>query len=147
MKGVLQTTLMSIGAGFLAHLIQKLFGTTYLLRFLDGNLVVILFALLAINGATLGVVLTKLRDLMDKNPELAKFSETKKEMQLSIREQVVLIPVAMLLLMANGSSLLTSLPTVTLAIEILIPACLAYALFVLYDTTMSVFILLDDSQS
>ena len=111
--------------------------------YLRANLITILIALLAINAATLGVFLIKLRDLVDKNRKDDAFTSTRKEMELSVIEQAVLIIISTVLLMAEKSPLLTDKPNALLAINILIPSCLVYALAVLYDTCKSVFVLLD----
>ena len=62
---ILKTSIMSIGVGFLAQVLQSSLTTSYLNVFLSENLITILIALLAINSATLGIVLTKIRDLVE----------------------------------------------------------------------------------
>ena len=47
--------------------------------------------------------------------------------------------------MAEKSPLLADKPNALLAINILIPSCLTYALAILYDTCKSIFVLLDFS--
>jgi hypothetical protein len=143
MISILPNVLKALGGGLILYLIQKFFQTTFLSDYLRANLITILFALLAINAATLGVVLTKLRDLIDREGKTDAFKKTQKEMLLSINEQVGLIIISTILLMAEKSPLLTDKPNALLAINILIPSCLTYALAVLYDTCKSVFVLLD----
>jgi hypothetical protein len=136
--------LKALGIGFLLFVAGRGFKTDYLTTFLQSNLLILLFALLAINAATLGVVLTKVRDLMDKSGTTADaFKKTRAQMILSIREQTGLIIVSLLLLMAEKSALVSKIDTLTLACSILLPACLAYALIILYDTITSVFVVLD----
>jgi hypothetical protein len=142
-SAVITTTLKSLGVGALLFLMQRFFGTQYLSEYLRGNLITILVALLAINAATLGVVLTKLRDLIDKSGGKEKFKKTRAAMLLSVKEQMGLIVFSIPLFIAEKSELFRTKPNAVLLIEILIPSCLAYALFVLYDTTKSVFVLLD----
>jgi hypothetical protein len=117
--------------------------TTFLSDFLRGNLVAILFGLLAINAATLSVVLTKIRELMDKAGKHDAFPKTKNEMLLSIQEQVALIVISLIALMVEKSPIISDKPNITLAIGILLPACLCYSLAVLYDTCKSVFVILE----
>jgi hypothetical protein len=142
---IIQNILKALGGGVLLYLLEKVFQTTFLSDYLRANLITILFALLAINAATLGVVLTKLRDLVDREGKTDAFKGTQREMQLSINEQVALIIISTILLMADKSPLLVDKPNAVLAINILIPSCLAFALAVLYDTCKSVFVLLDFS--
>lgn len=143
MKSVIESILKSVGAGVIVYFINRSLSSDFLSLFLRANLVTILFALMAINGATLGVILTKLRELVDRNPSMCDFSRTRSSMLLSVREQVALIPVSLLLLIAESSPLVTPHQSVIMAIQMLLPACLAYALFVLYDTVSSVFVLLE----
>lgn len=143
MRSILQTLLKSLGAGVCLVLLQRSFETTYLTDYLRVNLITILFGLLAINAATLGVVLTKLRDLMGKSDGKVRFLRTRKEMLLSIREQVGLVFAAILLLIVEKSTLVISRPNLSDLVELLLSACLIYALIVLYDTSKSVFVVMD----
>jgi hypothetical protein len=142
-SAIITTTLKSLGVGVLLFLMQRFFGTQYLSEYLRGNLITILVALLAINAATLGIVLTKLRDLIDKSGGKERFAKTRAAMLLSVSEQMGLIGFSIPLFIAEKSELVMARPNAALLIEVLIPSCLAYALFVLYDTTKSVFVLLD----
>jgi hypothetical protein len=145
MISILQNVLKALGGGLILYLLEKFFQTTFLSDYLRANLITILFALLAINAATLGVVLTKLRDLVDREGKKDAFKGTQKEMLLSVNEQVALIIISTILLMAEKSPLVADKSNALLAINILIPSCLTYALAVLYDTCKSVFVLLDFS--
>jgi hypothetical protein len=145
MISILPNVLKALGGGLILYLLGKFFQTTFLSDYLRANLITILFALLAINAATLGVVLTKLRDLADREGKKDAFKGTQREMLMSVNEQVALIIISTILLMAERSPLLADKPNALLAINILIPSCLTYALAVLYDTCKSVFVLLDFS--
>ena len=145
MISILQNVLKALGGGLILYLLEKFFQTTFLSDYLRANLITILFALLAINAATLGVVLTKLRDLVDREGKKDAFKGTQKEMLLSVNEQVALIIISTILFMGEKSPLLADKPNAMLAINILIPSCLTYALAVLYATCKSVFVLLDFS--
>ncbi|MFW8696409.1 hypothetical protein, partial [Mesorhizobium japonicum] len=65
-KQVLTTSLISLGIGYVCEFAQSMGQSQYLNDFLKGNLITLLVALLAINSATMGIVLTKIRDLIDK---------------------------------------------------------------------------------
>lgn len=142
MKGVFQSVFISVGLACIAYFALNAIGSTYIVDFLKENLINIQIGLLAINTATLGVVLTKLRDLVDSGIPLAAFSRTRKEMLVSIKEQVALI-VTSLALLSVGEA--TSMPFVLPAdlLQILLIACFAYSLLILYDTAKSVFVVLD----
>lgn len=135
--------LLSIGAGYLLTELQSFLGTTYLTSFLKQNLITLLVALIAINSATLSIVLTKVRELLDKSGQQGAFANTKRQMILSVNEQVVLIIVAMLLLIVQDSDFLKSHVEYVTFLNVLIIGCFVYALRILHDTAKSVFVILD----
>lgn len=143
-KQILTTSMISIGTGYLCQLAQSMGQSQYLNDFLKGNLITLLVALLAINSATMGIVLTKIRDLIDKKGVGAEsFYSTKEEMLLSIKEQIVLIFLAVALLTIGGSSLITRSTELSSGYWVLINAIFIYAMIVLYDTAKSVIIIID----
>lgn len=128
----------------MASLLLESIGSRYLFEFLRANVINIQIGLLAINTATLGVVLTKLRDLVDRGIPLEKFSSARSEMLLSIKEQVALIVVALFILSAESAAS----PPVRIPAELfrlLLLSCFVYSLMILYDTAKSVFVVLGDS--
>lgn len=144
MKDVLRSVMISVGIACLAFFALAAIGSVYIFDFLKANLINIQIGLLAINTATLGVVLTKLRDLVDSGVPLAAFSETRKQMLLSVKEQVALIVTSLVLLSLNeASSIRFDVPVDLL--RILLLACFAYSLLILYDTAKSVFVVLGES--
>ena len=135
---------VSVGIACIASFLLQSIGSRYLFEFLEKNIINIQIGLLAINTATLGVVLTKLRDLVDKGTPLSKFSTTRKEMLLSIKEQMVLL-VSALIILSLGSA--TSIP-ISIPQEVprtLLLSCFVYSLMILYDTAKSVFVVLGES--
>ena len=140
---VLKTSVMSIGIGFLLYLLQHLLVTQYLNTFLSANLITILIALLAINSATLGIVLTKVRDLVEAHGNGHCFESTKQQMILSIKEQVSLIATSMVLLIFQNNKLTDLNESLIMFIEVAVISVFAYALIVLYDTAKSVLIIID----
>jgi hypothetical protein len=111
---VLRTTLLALGAGFLCQLAQDLLVSQYFTEFLKTNLINILIALLAVNSATMGIVLTKLRELIEKHGHAGEFKETRAQFLLSVKEQVVLIATAILLLTVQGSKFIKDIPNSSL---------------------------------
>ena len=140
---VLKTFIMSIGIGFLAQILQSSLETNYLNNFLSQNLITILIALLAINSATLGIVLTKIRDLVERHGNAQCFNSTKKQMILSIKEQIVLIVFAVIFLTVVSSRLISGHENLKMLFDTTVIAIFAYALFVLYDTAKGVLIIID----
>ena len=140
MQNIVKDLLMSIGAGAILYSLQQLIGSNYLNVFLKQNLIMMLVMLMAINSATMGIVLTKIRDILDKVGDKHTFKCTKNEMNMSIVEQIVIIIVSTLLLILQDSKLLLSC---THIINTLLISCFVYALNILYDATKSILCLLD----
>lgn len=142
-NNILMNILLSIGGGYLLSQLQILLGTTYLTAFLKQNLITLLVALIAINSATLSIVLTKIRELVDKNNTLGAFDRTKKQMILSINEQVALIIISMILLLIQDSTFVKQSSEYGTLLNVLIIGCFMYAVHILHDTAKSVFVILD----
>jgi|WetSurMetagenome_2_1015567.scaffolds.fasta_scaffold463323_2 hypothetical protein len=142
-SNIIFNTLFSVGAGYLLAELQSFMGTAYLTNFLKQNLITLLVALIAINSATLSIVLTKIRELLDKSGQQGTFSNTKKQMILSVNEQIVLIVVTMLLLIVQDSDFMKSHVWYITFLNVLIIGCFIYALRILHDTAKSVFVILD----
>lgn len=141
---VLKSLMMSVGVACLATFLLESMGSRYIFEFLKQNVINVQIGLLAINTATLGVVLTKLRDLVDKGIPLKKFASARSEMLLSIKEQMTLIVSALIILSAESA---TSIPfrVPDQLLRILLLSCFVYSLMILYDTAKSVFVVLDES--
>lgn len=138
---IAKSFLISLGIACLAYFLLTGIGSDYIFSFLSEHIVNIQVGLLAINTATLGVVLTKLRDLVDKGIPLATFSSARKEMLLSIKEQMALIVSALVILsLADATSLPFRISTDLL--HILLLTSFVYSLSILYDTAKSVFVVL-----
>lgn len=143
-RQVLATSFISIGIGYLCQVVQTATQSQYLNEFLEKNLISLLIALLAINSATMGIVLTKVRELIDRNGGGADFFDsTRRQMLLSIKEQVFLIIIAAALLTLAGSQPIASTPEFKEYISTAICAIFAYSLWNLYDTAKSVLIIID----
>ncbi|WP_442764962.1 hypothetical protein [Sulfurospirillum cavolei] len=133
---------LSIGVGFLFAQLQLFCGNRFLFDFLKSNLITLLIALIAINSATLSIVLTKIRELMDKKGT-GNFSATKNQMILSIQEQIILIIVAIVLFIILDSTFIKNHEEYKILAETLLIGTFIYALRILYDTAKSVFVILD----
>lgn len=141
--GIAKSFFIAFGIACLAQLALASIGSSYIAEFLKDNIVNIQIGLLAINAATLGIVLTKLRDLVEKGVEASAFENTRREMLLSVKEQVALIAAALVILSVASA---TKLPIVIapVLLDALLLTCFIYSLMILYDTAKSVFVVLDD---
>lgn len=140
---ILKTTFLSLGIGFIVELINSWLATTFLPSFFEANLVTILVALLAVNAATMGIVLTKIRELIEKNGNSKLFEKTRSQMLLSVKEQIALIIFSAVILSAKTSPLIISISNMNLLLNSIVNGIFAYALFILYDTAKGVLIIID----
>jgi len=141
-SSVAKSLLISLGIGYVAHVLLQAIGSSYVAEFLKANIVNIQIGLLAINAATLGIVLTKLRDLVDKGVDPHVFAAARAQMLLSIKEQVGLIIAALVILsVSQATSIPFRFPSGLL--DVLLVTCFAYSLLILYDTAKSVFVVLE----
>lgn len=137
MKRTLIASCVCIVLGLATGIVSRLLKSTYLSTFLEANLIVLLIALLAINTTTMGVVMTKLRELSNS---AASFRRTADAMRWSMGEQVALIVLAILFLLAKKSGvILEHVPYADFASEVLLLSIFFYSIQILYDTACSVF--------
>ena len=142
---ILRNILISLAIGFIFAILQNLLKSEILIMFLKNNLITIEITMLAINSATLGIVLTKIREIIDRFPEKSDFSRSKKQMLLSIKEQIILIIFSSIALILAGSCIINKLQNdiINLSFDALLIACFVYAVLILFDVAKSVFVLLD----
>lgn len=127
----------------MCQLTQDWIGSLYFNEFLKANLINLLVALLAINTATMGIVLTKIRDMVDSHGHGEAFKETRRQMLLSIKEQIGLIALAVVFLTVAQSKYLVGTASVVMLFNSLIAGVFVYSMLVLYDTAKSVLIIID----
>ena len=84
----------------------------------------------------------KIRELMDSDNKAHDFSKTKNEMLFSIKEQIVLIFLSLILLMINDSKWLTSHPKLVSLMKMSVLTCFTYAMVILSDAAQSIFVVL-----
>jgi|TARA_A100001518_G_C1225722_1_gene74131 hypothetical protein len=142
-KQVLSTSLISLAIGFIAELLNIWLGTKFLYSFFASNLVTILVALLAVNAATMGIVLTKMRDLIDKNGNAEVFKKTRANMLLSIKEQIALIILATVVLSVESAPAIQNIENMLFLLNSIVTGVFVYALLVLYDTAKGVLVIVD----
>ena len=119
----------------------------FLKKFLLEDFLTVLITLLAINLATIGIVFSKLEEIAGKVEEKTNkrpsFKKTKQEVQLSIQEQFVMILLTILSLMVYTSKYSEEYIYLKYGAEVLLNTVLTWALCVLYDTSSSVFVVLN----
>lgn len=139
------TSVASLGVGFLTQIFQAWLCTDGLNVWLKSNSIQLQIALLAINSATLGATLTKIRDLMDRaNLNKNVFSKTRSHMLLSIKEQIALIVLAATTLVVWSSPVAAKIiPYFNITLGSLLSGIFIYSIYILYDTAKSILIILD----
>lgn len=143
-SNILKYTLLSLTIGYVTISIENKIESNFFEVFLGGNLISLLVALLAINITTLGIILTKIRDILDKNNlDGSYFKKTKQQMLIFIKEQLSLILFSAILLIVKKSILIKDFTIIEQIINIFLTACFIYAIFILYDAAKSIFNLLD----
>ena len=132
---------LCLGIGAVITLLSSWLGSTYLESFLSQNLITLLVALVAINTTTLSVVLTKIREILDKLG--GNFTRTATEMKISIVEQIMLVVAAALVqLLGSSRVIVASVPATPIISNVVLLAIFAYAIHIVYDTANSVFVLM-----
>ena len=123
----------------------KLLESDFLFIYLKENIIGLLLTLLAINTATLGLIASKIQDIVQKHPQF-DFSTTIKEMKTSLVEQLVLIGISVLalLLMDSGKIILESKNDIG---NVILTTVLIYSVNILWDTGKAVFIVIEELQN
>lgn len=140
--GILRSTFIALGIACALQFTFAQIQSNFVFEFLKLNITNLQVALLAVNAATLGIVLTKIREIIDKTGKREAFEATRQEMMLSIKEQVTLIGVSLLILALATAKM----PPVSFPDELyqtLLLTSFVYSLLVLYDTAKSVFVILE----
>ncbi|MFW5871644.1 MAG: hypothetical protein ACOCUT_00910 [bacterium] len=141
MKNIIKNSCTVVVFGFVLNFISNKLKSDYLITFIDQNLITLLIALLAINITTLSVIMSKLWEIADKHH--INFSNTVKQMKLSILEQILFIGIAIVLQILKTSIYLKAhLSGIESISNVLLIAVFIYDILVLYDTSRSIFIIL-----
>jgi hypothetical protein len=144
--GVVRTILVSLGAACVIQFLLYVIQSDSMFVFLKSNITNLQVALLAINTATLSVVLTKIRELIDETGQHEGFELTRREMLLSIKEQIALVAVSLsILAIESAKNFPVNIPSYVFQATLI--ASFVYSILVLYDTAKSVFVILDYSKT
>ena len=125
---------------FLCNYLQ----TQFLFLYLANNLISLLLTLLAINTATLGLIASKMQDILVDKPDF-NFSRTINEMKISLLEQIILICVSILTLILQSSKIVV-LSNKDLVSNIILVSVLIYSINILWDTGKGVFVVIEELQ-
>jgi hypothetical protein len=140
MKYIIKWMLISLAVGWGLNRLCDYYQSDFLEKYLDENLILLLVALLAINTATLGIILLRLGELSFEYK--AKFPKIISSMKQSIWEQLVLIAIGTLSLIFHSSKVVQKeWPQAIFPIETIIVAVAVYAIVVVYDTAQAAFTL------
>ena len=144
MKNKIKDIIIALFLGnVLNYVEQSILESSFLLDFIKDNLVMLIIALLAINSTTLALVMTKIKDLIDKTNRKDSFQKTKKEMLFSVKEHIALIGFVILLLIFNSSPIIKEYKQAITICNVLLVSSMIYSLQMLYDVSKSAFIILD----
>ena len=139
---VIKTALTSLGAACFVQFFLYQIQSDFIFNFLKLNITNLQVALLALNTATLSIVLTKIREIIDKTSQRTAFESTRKEMILSIKEQIALIAASLFIIaVEEAKNFPLEIPLDVFQATLI--ASFIYSIFILYDTAKSVFVILD----
>lgn len=130
---------------FFTNLTSHLIGTDFLMAYLKSNLTTVQLGLLAINTATCGLVVSKLQEIKEKHVGI-NIQPITKQLLLSLKEQIVLIIIGVMLMLLIDSNLFNQLSYceyIKFGLETLLITVFVNSVQVLWDTGKSVFVLTD----
>lgn len=117
-------------------------GSTFIIDWLNDNILTVLLALIAVNIASIGVTASRLYDLKGKHG--GNLARTAASLRRSILEQIGALGFALIAGTAKTSSLLQQQWQYTNdAANIMLIGVFVWSIWVLYDTTNSILILLE----
>lgn len=142
MIDTIKTISLMIILGVTSRFLSSWLESPYLMKFLDANLINLQITLLAINTASAGIVLSRMREIIEKNG--ANFDLTINAFRRSAIEQVLLIAAAIATLTTLHSLTLQnfSLHTKTVSECLLITIFLS-SIYNLYDNARAIFIIVN----
>jgi hypothetical protein len=126
---------------FALCLLSKYLKSGFLFKYLIENIIGLLLTLLAINTATLGLIASKIQDMLEKYPKMS-FKNTTNEMKFSLTEQVILIIVSVISLIVLDSKIII-FEHKELLLNTILVSVLIYSVSILWDTGKAVFVIID----
>lgn len=132
--------MMCAATGLVTEAICRLAGMVFLDDFLAASLIPILITLMAINTATIGLILNSLLALPNSKGKMGAFKNTVSEMKFSIKEQMWLIIVAAVCLSVKSIDSVQQKDTAMFMLSSASIFVFVYALRLLFDTSQAVFV-------
>lgn len=127
--------------GSVAIALSEWLNSAFLSDYLEKNLITLLIALLAINTTTSGVIMTKLKEIMDKKG--GDFTATVVQLKASKIEQILMIVIAVVVLILQKSPKVVSLHQhVLFILNVLLVSVFVASMHSLFDTANSIFVIL-----
>lgn len=117
----------------------------FLFKYLKENIIGLLLTLLAINTATLGLIASKIQDIVVDYPKF-DFSSTIKEMKTSLLEQIILICTSVITLLLLDSNKIDFTYKTDIG-NIILTTVLIYSVTILWDTGKAVFVVIEELQN
>ena len=114
----------------------------FLFKYLQNSIISLQITLLAINTATLGLIASKIQDITIQFPKF-DFSESIKEMKISLLEQIILIVVSICTLIIQGSTKIIFEQKTDISNSILLTV-FVYSINIIWDTGKAVFIVIEE---
>ena len=143
-KNIFKWAVISLVAALLLNCLCDALKTEFLQKFLEENLILLLVALLAINTATIGIILLRLGEISSEYK--VKFPRIISAMKQSVWEQLGLITIGTFCLVLHTSKVIKStFPNADFYLETAIIAIAIYAIVVVYDTADAAFALNHES--
>ena len=128
--------------GFVFTWLVKWLGSDFLTRFYGQNLISLLVALFAINTATRSIIMSKLKEVAQKDG--ININATINELKKSVFEQLGLLILAVVVqILASSETLAKWAELRSFWTSVVSTAIFAYAIYIIYDTSNSSFIILD----
>lgn len=115
-----------------------------LFTYLRENIIGLLLTLLAINTATLGLIASKMQDLLKDFPNFS-FSDSIQQMKLSLLEQIILIVSSVVIIIVHGSNMI-EFPHKEFTLDALLGTVVVYSIAILWDTGKAVFVVIEQIQ-
>lgn len=127
--------------GFITTVFSLYLKSDFLFEYLQKNIISLLITLLAINTATLGLIASKIQDMLENHPKI-NFKNTIREMKFSLTEQVILICISIFSLIILKSEIII-FPHKNITLNTILVSVLTYSINILWDTGKSVFIIIE----
>lgn len=138
MSNILKWAAVSLVLGYFLNKFCESVQSDFLEKFLCENLILLLVGVLAINTATIGIILLRLGELSSEHK--VTFPGIVAAMKQSIWEQLSLLGIGAVALILKGSkTILQNHPDLSSGLETVVIAVAVYAVVAIYDTAEAAF--------